>query len=223
MNSSLLCVQLLQQKFKEGGIDKTILIIAYGLTAMMIVTFNVILIKLLSKRKGGRASRLFLLLSISDTMIGCLTIPSMIVSFMDIREICYIVYPIIQFFVFLPTTLSSMLTCIISIERCVVITKLHIRSSTRRFINFCIATSLMICILHAFWRSMNTRSKTETLSEKIRFVAQITAQCGILLISIFINLYLCRSVRTKSKKMKPSRCQLNQSNNYSTQLTKTII
>ena len=222
MNTTWVC-QDGYRIFQEPGIDKVVLLVSYGLVSVMIVVCSVILMTRLWKQERTRVNIMFLVLSMSDTMVGGTSMPCiMLTSFIGLGRYCEAVSPITQFFIFFPASFTNMLTCVMSVDRYLAITRphLHIKHLPRRTLYFCILIPLCLAVFHGFWRLLNTRTKTKPVSEDIRFITQMIIMFGTMLITSIFNIYLYKFVRCQSKIMKYNS---HTSKSYRTRLTKTII
>ena len=124
MNRTLHNCRMLRQIFEQPGTDTVVLQVAYGTFSVLIILVNLKVIKVLLQQKQTRANKLFIILSISDIVVGFVTLPLTLLMFTDINEYVYCkIFPVTLFFIYAPINFSWTTTIVIAIDRFCMITK----------------------------------------------------------------------------------------------------
>ena len=211
-----------KHEFEDIGIDQVFLLIGYGLSGLTIISINFVLIRALSKQKRTRATVLLLVLSISDDGVGFVSIPFVMLRFAYLTKNMYCaLVPFTTFFLYFPATFSVGVTIIISIDRCLMVTKyiFHTKYVTTGVITFKL---ILMFVLSFAWSFSN--AITFILHKKsvgIFFAGQSVAQGVIVIFTCGLNLHLYCFVKRTSRKMATSRHE-GATESYSSRLTKTI-
>ena len=211
--------------FHEPGTDKLLLFILYGISAIITVAVNILLIRTLLNGRKSMQNNLFVILCISDVCVGSITLPLTMVLFTKINENIYcILYPIIIFFFWVPTTFSWNMTIIIAIDRYLIITKpaLHSKYMTSKVLCFSIFISFLSSVLFAFWYIF-TKKTSGHLAENNNCVTVFESMelCEILIVTALYT-HLVMFVHKEAKKMADSRHVNNKRKHFSVRMAKTI-
>ena len=210
--------------FEDIGIDQVFLLVGYGLSGLTIISINFVLIRALLKQPRTRATVLLLILSISDVAVGFISIPFVMLRFAYLSKNMYCaLLPFTTFFRYFPATFSVGVTSLISIDRCLMVTKsiFHTKYVTTGVITH----KLMEAFVLSFgWSFANTITfSLDKNSKVIRkfFLCQIVVEVVVVIVTCGLNLHLYCFVKRTSQKMATSRHK-GTTESYSSRLTKTI-
>ena len=209
MNWTQNCL-MLRNLFKTEGIDKMLLKIGYGVLSVLILAVNVAVIKsLLTQRRKKRTCKLFILLSVSDVVVGAVTIPlAMLLFYTYIPEDTYCkLVPVIIYFIYAPFKFSWLTTILIAVDRVLMITQrnLHLKYMTDKMIciivifNFCAANSI------ALWHLLSVKYSTKILEQNAFNITLSVLEMCLILVTTMLYIYLLWYVRKKCKIMECNR------------------
>ena len=213
--------------FKEEKSKLIYLKIAYALSIVLTLAANIKVITTLSRqKKKTRSTKLFLLLSASDLMVGCITIPlTMVLFYTDISEHVYCkLVPLIVYFIYAPVNFSWTTTIVIALDRVLMVTKnhLHYKYMTKKVIcmilisNFCMANGMSL------WNLFTVKFSKKILDiNPFNITISVLEICFICLTAVFY-LYLLWFVRRQSKVMDHNRIT-DTKESYSSRTTRTTI
>ena len=211
-----------KHEFEDTGIDQVFLLIGYGLSGLIIISLNVVLIRVLLKQPRTRATVLLLILSISDAGVGFVSIPFVMLQFAYLNKSMYCtLLPFTTFFLCFPATFSVAVTTIISTDRCLIVTKsiFHTKYVTTGVITFKL---IVVSVISFGWSFLNAITFIlDKKSVRIIFLFQFVAQVVIVLFTCGLNLHLYCFVKRTSRRMATSRHE-GATESYSSRLTKTI-
>ena len=209
--------------FEDSGIEKVSLLIGYGITGLLIISLNFVLIKALFKQPRTRATILLLILSISDTGVGLFTIPFTMLRFVNLNKniFCSLV-PSMMFFSYFPFSFSLCVTTIISIDRCLMVTKsnFHTKYMTTGIITFKLIALFVICFAGSFVISVTAFNDNYKVAELFH-ACQLVTEFTIIIVTCYLNLKLYCFVKRTSQQMAASRHE-GTTESYSSRLTTTI-
>ena len=208
--------------FEDTDIDQVFLLIAYGLSGLIVIFLNFVLIRVLLKQPRTRATVLLLILSISDAGVGFLSIPFVMLRFAYISKNMHCaLLPFTTFFMYFPATFSVGITIIISIDRCLMVTKsiFHTKYVTTGVITFKLIVVFVISFGWSFVSTFILDKNSKTVW--IYLICQSVAQIVMVIFTCGLNLELYFFVKRTSRKMATSRHE-GATESYSSRLTKTI-
>ena len=143
--------------FDTFGIDIVFLKIAFVITALLIVSTNVVLLtKLIKKKHKTRPDKLFMILTVADLCTGVISIPiiSLPLHELDLDHLCNF-SNFLTFFSLYPCLFSVHMCIIIALDRYLIITrnKLYIKY-VRNIILYCVIfvlflISFLLTMLHS--------------------------------------------------------------------------
>ena len=213
-----------KHEFEDTGIDQVFLLVGYGLSGVTVISLNVVLIRVLLKQPRTRATVLLLILSISDAGVGFVSIPFVMLRFAYLSKNMYCaLLPFTTFFLFFPATFSVGVTTIISIHRCLMVTKsiFHTKYVTTGVITFKLIIVFVLsfgwCFVNTITFSIDKKSKAAS----ILFLCQTVTLVVIVIVTCGLNLHLYCFVKRTSRKMATNRHEVV-TESYSSRLTKTI-
>ena len=211
--------------FEKPGTDVILLKIVYGLSAVITLITNIAVLRsLLLQRKKTRTTKLFLVLSTSDIIVGAVTMPlTMLLFYTYIAKDTYCkLIPVIIYFIYAPVNFSWTTTIVIALDRCLMITQnqIHYKYLTDKVIciivvvNFCIANSL------ASWHLFTVKYTAKILdANPFNITLSVLEICFVCLTAI-LYIYLLWYVRKKSKIMASNQITDGRKN-YSSKTTTT--
>ena len=186
--------------FEDSGIEKVSLLIGYGITGLLL-----------------------LILSISDTRVGLFTIPFTMLRFVNLSKniFCSLV-PSMMFFSYFPFSFSLCVTTIISMDRCLLVTKsnFHAKYLTTGIITFKLIARFVICFAGSFVISVTAFNDNYKVAELFH-ACQLVTEFTIIIITCYLNLKLYCFVKRTSQQMAASRHK-GTTESYSSRLTTTI-
>ena len=209
--------------FQDSGIEKVSLLIGYGITGLLIISLNLVLIRALSKQPRTRATMLLLVLSISDVGVGFFTIPFTMLRFVNLsKNVLCDLLPSIMFFSYFPFSFSYGVTTIISIDRCLMVTKsnFHTKYMTTGIITFKLIALFVICLAGSIMISITSFHVNPKVAG-IFYACQLVIQFTIIMVTCYLNLKLYCFVKQTSQQMAASRHEGTQES-YCSRMTKTI-
>ena len=213
-----------KHQFEDIGIDQVFLLIGYGLSGLSIISLNVVLIRALLKQPRTRATVLLLILSISDAGVGFVSIPFVMLRFAYLSKNMYCaLLPFTTFFLYFPLTFSMGVTIVISIDRCLMVTKsiFHTKYMTTGVITFNLIVVFVISFGWSFVSAITFALDKKSKTSWIYFVCQTAAQFVIIIFTCGLNLHLYCFVKRASREMATNRHE-GATESYSSRLTKTI-
>ena len=213
-----------KHEFEDIGIDQVFLLIGYGLSGLIVVSINFVLIRVLLKQPRTRATVLLLILSISDVGVGVVSIPFVMLRFAYLSKNMYCaLLPFTTFFLYFPATFSALVTTIISIDRCLMVTKSIFH--TKYVTTGVITVKLIVVFIISFgWSFVNTITFSLDKNSKAVWILmyyQAVVQVVVVIFTFGLNLHLYCFVKRTSRKMAASRHECA-TESYSSRLTKTI-
>ena len=213
-----------KHEFEDIGIDQVFLLIGYGLSGLAVVSINFVLIRALLKQPRTRATVLLLILSISDVGVGFISIPFVMLRFAYLSKNMYCaLLPFTSFFLYFPAAFSMGVTTIISIDRCLMVTKsiFHTKYVTTGVTIFKL---IVVFVISFGWSFVNTVTFSLDKNSKVVWILiyyQAVVQVVIVIFTCGLNLHLYCFVKRTSRKMATSRHE-GATESYSSRLTKTI-
>ena len=227
MNRILHNCRMLRKIFEQPGTDTGVLQVAYGTFSVLIIMVNLKVIKVLLQQKQTRANKLFIILSISDIVVGFVTLPLTLLMFTDINEYVYCkMFPVTLFFIYVPINFSWTTTIVIIIDRFCMITKstLHEKFISDKILYFILVNNFFVANGLALWNLLTVKFP-KTIMEINAFNITLTLmEFVFIIITSILYLHLVFYVRKKSKLL-----QLYQNNiqkksiNYSRRTTTTAV
>ena len=225
MNLSYHNCMMVRNVFLQHGIDILFLQLTYGLSALMIIIANILLIRMLLRQEMNKVNILFLILSCSDLIVGTGTIPLLTSWFfteIDERVYCKM-FPIGQFFLYCPVIFSWIMTIIIAIDRYLVITKplLHAKYMGHRALWFYVSFSFVFSFAVALWKILAVKL-TANLIESTFAAFKGLVEITFIVITASLYIHLLIFVRRRARIMAGSRHEHSGQKSYSARTTKTI-
>ena len=209
-------------EFEDTGIDQVFLLIAYGLSGLIVIFLNFVLIRVLLKQPRTRATVLLLILSISDVGVGFVSIPFVMLRFAYLSKNMYCaLLPFTTFFLYFPATFSVGVTTVISIDRCLMVTKsiFHTKYVTTGVVMFKLIEVFVLSFGWSFANTFALDNKSKIV--RIFFLCQFVLEVTVVILTCGLNLHLYCFVKRTSRKMATSRHE-GATESYSSRLTKTI-
>ena len=213
-----------KHNFEDTGIDQVFLLIAYGLSGLTVISLNFVLIRVLLKQQRTRATVLLLILSISDAGVGFVSIPFVMLRFAYISKNMYCaLLPFTTFFLYFPGTFSLGVTTIISIDRCLMVTKsiFHAKYVTTGVITFKLIVVFVVSFGWSFVNAITFILDKKSKAASIVFQCQFVIEVVVVIVMCGLNMHLYCFVKRTSRKMARSRHE-GATESYSSRLTKTI-
>ena len=210
--------------FEEGGIDQVILLIGYGLSGLVILLLNFVLIRALLKQPKTRSTMLLLILSISDVGVGSITFPFVMLRIVFINKDIYCaLLRCTTFFSYFPFSFSFGVTTIISIDRCLMVTKsnFHTKYVTNRVITFILIGDFVSSISFSFVNTITFTLDATSKKAHIFQISQLVVEISFILFTCCLNWHLYCFVKRASQQMATSRHE-GTTESYSSRLTTTI-
>ena len=127
------CANLIQW-FGDRQYDIVLLAVFYYITAVVTVIANgLLLYKLMKKKQKRRTDKLFIILSLSDIIVGLVSVPVTSLPFFirDFEILCKLT-PSLIFFLYFPNIFSWTMVIIISVDRVMMVTGIRMY---RKFIS----------------------------------------------------------------------------------------
>ncbi|XP_057290497.1 uncharacterized protein LOC130613188 [Hydractinia symbiolongicarpus] len=199
---------------------------------LLIISSNSILIRALRSGKCTRTDKYFLVLSVSDLCVGLFAVPSVLLLYVGFTEetLCAI-FPFVAFFLVSPYLFSWVMTIIISIDRCVLVTHPNFHSGfckpvLKYFIPFCLLGTVGVGIsffLHDFYEENILLKMSDARNYRYKLlITQVLTTGGGLLLTIAVGatqIYLMLRVRSNMAKMDGNR---HANVDYNRRITDTI-
>ena len=212
--------------FTTDGIDKLFLKCGYVISSVITIVVNVALIKiLLLKEKQERANKMFILLSLSDVIVGIFTIPfTMLLFYTEMSEDIYCqLLPVIIYAIFTPVNFSWTTTVVIAIDRFfhVINNRIYLNYMTDKVIYFVLCFNFIIANLLSLWNILTVKYPQKILGINPFTIALTTLEIIFILVTAFLYIYLLHYVRRKSRMMKGSSYSISTQKSIKNRITKT--
>ena len=216
---------LIRNVLGNYGTDIVVLQVAYGIVSLVTIVVNIMLIRILIKRKKNKIDYLFLILTCSDIVVGSATLPLFVTLFVtkiDEAHYCNILLAV-QFFLYCPVTFSWLMTMVIAADRYFVIMRprFHLKYMNNKAVLFYVCSCFCFTVAVALWKMLAVE-----LSDKLvdSLFATVKGVLETLLIFVTASLYihLLIYVRKQAKRMQGSRIERNPKKSYSMRTTKTV-
>ncbi|XP_057312433.1 CX3C chemokine receptor 1-like [Hydractinia symbiolongicarpus] len=209
-----------------GIIEKGVFFSAYTLVSVLTFVLNAVVIKTLLKRKRAKSDNLFLILSISDFLVGAVALPVLSLEFIVNDKLNCLIQPWIATFSIFPFSFSWVLTILISIDRYVAILlpRIHRLCKETNFTYKCVILVFFFVVSFATAYGWKKKEEMSLLSNpethvNIFTIAIPLMELVFLIFTSFLHLHLYISVRRKTRKMDASR---HTNSNSQRKLTITI-
>lgn len=192
---------------------RIILTVAYGVLICLILYFNSVLIRSLRRQQKTRVGNLFLILSISDLGVALVCAPAAIVIFLvSTKGLCQF-QPYLAFFLTFPITFSMIMTMIISVDRCMLITAPNLHSKFgKRFFVCLIPISFFVSATIGCFMGMNAFNTSS-------YIPMVATLAVFMFLIGATQIYLIWYVRRKMARMESSR---HSNIDYNKRLTVTV-
>ena len=163
-------------------------------------------------------------MSISDVGVGFITIPCVMLTFsyLYMNKYCTLIQ-FTTFSAYFPVSFSYGATTIISIDRCLMVTKsnFHTKYVTTRVITFLLIGTFVNCLAFSFGNMITFSLDTKSTAVWILHIFQYVISISVILCTCCVNLHLYCFVKRISQQMEESRHQ-GIRERYSSRLTTTI-
>lgn len=215
---------VLKAVYSLPGVDKIILTLVYALTGVTIIVTNVMVIYGLVKTKQikNRSNKLFIILSISDIVIGCLTVPAQIAKLISLN--CVLV-PALQLFSMFPALFSYSLTVLIAIDRYILVkhTSVYQKHITKNKMNIVVLFIFLSNVAASLWYGFGVELTPNVfLGDKTYILLCIYEVLTAILTSV-LYIKLLFFVKKKAKTIEIARhSNSNKSKRSDSRVTKTI-
>ena len=223
MNSTRLQCKL-QKKlllyFQENPNLKIPLTVLYSCLIPLIICANLLLVIGIIKEKRHKFTScqiLFLMLFLSDLIIGVVQLPFLIYLLWKTSNLTCFEAQLRAFSTSFPIIMSGTLLCVISVDRYinVVCNKYYKRIVTKKSLPVAIIFTILISLTWAIFEALN-QNEVDRKARRKGFVAMCAYSLAALVICVTFNVALLRNVKAQRKSF--SRHQILES-----RLTKTIV
>lgn len=210
--------------------DKIILMFLYGITACFITVLNAYMFNILRKKDRKRANMQFMILTFSDMMNGMISLPIVMLKFVNFGESlnCKI-RVLVQFAYLFPVTYSWLITVGIFFDRLIMISIPIFREVLMNRINLLYRIlSLILCFLisikstHSAWKESEVQyTFTEASNKKSNASSafQLYGEICVIILVCVLQLVLAVKVNRKEREIEQNRG----ANSYNRRVTNTII